>query len=80
MIIEPYTFLEVGTKVVVGNRFGRVVKCEIKKSQFGTPINVHTIHFTKQFICKTIHGNKYKNINKILSINYAGINVHNWNI
>ena len=80
MRITPYTELSNGIKVIVDNKFGKVIKCSVKKDQFGQPINVHTIHFTRQFVCKTSNGRKYKDIDIIKEINYAGINVHDWNV
>jgi len=74
--MEHITFLtelSPGTKVSVGNKQGEVISVRHAKDQFGMPINVHKIHFTKQFMYRVGNVRKYKFIDKTQEINYASI-------
>ncbi|MFA5043111.1 MAG: hypothetical protein WC567_03880 [Kiritimatiellia bacterium] len=77
MNITPHTFLSAGTKVQVQNKRGEVVKYDIKKDQFGAPINVHTVKLTEVFSHRIGQTQVYKPLNKvkIQECNYAFIEV-----
>lgn len=71
--INPTTELPIGTEVSVGTKFGKVIGIRHAKDQFGAPINVHKIHFTKQLTHRIGNIPKYKPIDQTKEINYSGI-------
>lgn len=73
--INPLTELSTGTKVTVGYMHGVVIGVRHAKDQFGMPINVHKIHFTKRFTHRVGNVRMYKTIDIIQEINYASIYV-----
>jgi hypothetical protein len=63
--------LPIGTNVAVGNKRGVVIKAVFVKDQFGQPVVLHTINYTK--ILTDRYRMTFKNINKISTCNYGFI-------
>ena len=76
--IGPREKLPIGTKVTVGNKFGKVIKVDEDKDQFGQPIMVHTVKYEKIWTAKGPRGSIFKPYTKESQVNYAGINVIPW--
>jgi len=69
--VRPNDYLEKGTKVhiITGGYKGEIVKTLKKKDQFGMPINVFRVKYTKKYLNR-----KYTDIKPFIKdINYASI-------
>jgi hypothetical protein len=78
----PLEELPKGTKVAVGNKYGKVVKATKEKDQFGMPIMVHEIKYEKiRTGSKMSPEGKvgtFKPINKTSKVNYSAIQILDW--
>lgn len=75
MTIGPQDFLANGTKVFAQGKIGVVIGCETGRDQFGLPINVHEIHFTKRWHHSQGRQSYYRPIDLKQRVNYSFIHV-----
>lgn len=75
--LAPGITLTPGTKVQVQNKRGTVIKCEVQRDQFGSPIPVHTVLLTEIFSHRRGNQTVYRPLKKPRqqTVNYSFITV-----